>query len=137
MQGPHNSYIITYVIPFKVIINCYMHLIAFLIWCGIPKPCLRLNRLAAGTFALKNHMPFFRKVCFGQELTIFVNILCMFRMFGHTYVHTVPTYILYLRSYVPTYVHSIQSVHTVHTVHTVPYCAVPYRTVPYRIVPVA
>ena len=38
-------------------------------WIGNPKPCLRV----AGVFVLKNDMPFFRKACFNQELTIFVN----------------------------------------------------------------
>ena len=44
----------------------------------VPKPCLRLNRLPQALFLLKNDMPFFRKECSGQKLTILYNILSIF-----------------------------------------------------------
>ena len=43
---------------------------------GHPKPCLRLNRRpqALFVFLCLSDMPFLKKVCLGQQLTIFNNI---------------------------------------------------------------
>ena len=40
-----------------------------------PQALLTAEQAAAGAFFLKNDTPLFKKVCFGQKLTIFDNIL--------------------------------------------------------------
>ena len=44
---------------------------------GVPKPCLRLNR-GPQVFFFSNDMPFFKKVCFGQRLTISISMFHLY-----------------------------------------------------------